>query len=262
MNFIAILFSLAVGIFILIGTVISIKYGHNSKFTDISICIAFGVIIGLVIFELLPETYEVLNGQLGSIRSILAIIILILIGITILKILDLFVPHHEHEVHHTHKHNVSTCHNIHLHHIGIISSVALIIHNVIEGMSLYLVTSSNINLGFLLFIGIGLHNLPMGLVIGTTLIASNYSNKKTLKLSLIVSLSTFIGGISMFILEGVSELLEGILLGLTLGMLIYISLFELLHQIYHMKDRKSVSIGIGIGVIILAISVIIGKVMH
>ena len=261
MNFISLLLTLLVGLFILLGSFIGLNYKDNKKITDFSISIAFGVMISLILFEILPETFEILNEEIGTFRGIAVIIILILIGIVSLKILDLFVPHHDHEAHHHHKHSNENCHNEHLYHIGIVSSIAVIFHNLIEGMSLYLVSSSNFTSGILLFIGVGLHNIPMGLVIASTL-SGAYNKNKVLKISLIVSLSTFLGGIIMFILGGVSELTEGILLGLTLGMLIYISIFELAHQIYHMKNKKMAIIGTIIGVLLLVISVILENIIH
>lgn len=258
MNFVALLLTLLVGLFILLGSFIGLNYKDNKRFTDFSISVAFGVIISLILFELLPETFEVLNGEIGVVRTIFVIIILSLIGITLLKLLDLFVPHHEHEVHHKHQHSSDKCHNDHLYHIGIMSSIGMIAHNIIEGMSLYLVSSTSLISGILLCIGIGLHNIPMGLVISSTLTSSNFSKNKVLKISLIVSIATFIGGILMFMIGGVNELVEGILLGLTLGMLIYISIFELFHQIYHMKNKKITITGIIIGIILLVISILLG----
>ena len=238
MNLVALLLTLLVGLFILVGSFMGLNYKNNNKFTDFSISIAFGVIISLILFEILPETYEILNGEIGITRTIFVIIILSLMGTTLLKLLDLFVPHHEHDAHHKHQHSTDKCHNEHLSHIGIMSAIGVIAHNLIEGMSLYLVSSTSLLSGVLLCIGIGLHNIPMGLVISSTLTTSNYTKQKILKLSLIVSLSTFIGGLLMFIMGGVSKLTEGIFLGLTLGMLIYISIFELLHQIYHINFGK------------------------
>ena len=258
MNFVALLLTLLVGLFILLGSFIGLNYKDNKRFTDFSISVAFGVIISLILFELLPETFEVLNGEIGVVRTIFVIIILSLIGITLLKLLDLFVPHHEHEVHHKHQHSSDKCHNDHLYHIGIMSSIGMIAHNIIEGMSLYLVSSTSLISGILLCIGIGLHNIPMGLVISSTLTSSNFSKNKVLKISLIVSIATFIGGILMFMIGGVSELIEGILLGLTLGMLIYISIFELFHQVYHMKNKKITITGIVIGVVLLVIRILLG----
>ena len=253
------LLTLLVGLFILLGSLCTIKF-NNKKFTDFSISLAFGVIISLIVFELLPEVYEVLNSELSIFRTILCIIILILIGIYLLKIIDSFIPHHEHEEHHHHKHEDETCHNDHLKHIGIVSASAVIIHNIIEGMSLYLVTKTSITSGLLMCVGIGLHNIPMGMVISSTL--SNYTKKDIIKISLIVSLSTFVGGLIMFLVGGVPQIIEGIFLGITLGMLIYISLFELLHQIYHMKNKKMSIIGIILGIIILIASMSIGHIVH
>ena len=258
MNFVALLLTLLVGLFILLGSFIGLNYKDNKRFTDFSISVAFGVIISLILFELLPETFEVLNGEIGVVRTIFVIIILSLIGITLLKLLDLFVPHHEHEVHHKHQHSSDKCHNDHLYHIGIMSSIGMIAHNIIEGMSLYLVSSTSLISGILLCIGIGLHNIPMGLVISSTLTSSNFSKNKVIKISLIVSIATFIGGILMFMIGGVNELVEGILLGLTLGMLIYISIFELFHQIYHMKNKKITITGIVVGIVLLVISILLG----
>lgn len=257
MKYIGLALTLLVGLFILLGNVFASKFKDNKRFTDFSISLAFGVIIALIVLEILPETYEILIGELSLFRVIICIIILVLIGIFLLKILDSFIPHHEHEAHHNHKHKNEDCHNNHLNHIGLISASAVIIHNVIEGMSLYLVSSNDIMSGLLMCIGIGLHNIPMGLVIATTLYSSNYSKKQTLLVTLIVSLSTFVGGLIMFLLGGVPILIEGILLGITLGMLIYIAIFELFHQIYHMKNKKICNIGISFGIILLVITLII-----
>lgn len=262
MNFISLLLTLFVGIFILIGSLCGINYKSNKKLTDFSISMAFGVIIFLIIFSLVPETFEVLHEEVDATRTILAMILLTLIGIIILKVLDLFIPHHDHESHHNHEHKNNKCHNEHLHHIGIVSSVAIIIHNIIEGMSLYLVSSKSLLSGLLLCLGIGLHNIPMGLVIATTLIAANYTKEQTLKLSLIVSISTFIGGIIMFMIGGVNSMVEGVLLGLTIGMLIYILIFELYEQIQNMKDKRIVRIGITMGSILIILSIIIEHIVE
>ncbi len=258
MKFIGLILTLVVGLFILLGNMFASKFKENKRFTDFSISLAFGVIITLILFEVLPEAYEILNSELGIVRAIICIVILVLIGIFLLKILDSFIPHHEHEAHHSHDHKNDKCHDEHLNHIGLISASAVIVHNIIEGMSLYLVASKTLLSGLFMCLGIGLHNIPMGLVIASTLYASNYSKKDTFKIYIAVSLSTFIGGIIMFLVGGVPHLIEGILLGITLGMLIYIAIFELFHQIYHMKYKKICNIGISFGIILFIIAMLVG----
>ena len=154
MNILALLFTLLAGLFIFTGYVYGLKFKNNNKLTDFSISMAFGVLVSLIILELIPESYEILNEKLGNIRTIFLIIVLMLIGIIILKIIDLFIPHHEHEFHHNHNHNSVKCHNEHLNHIAFISMLGIILHNIIEGASLYLVSKTNLTSGLLLCIGI------------------------------------------------------------------------------------------------------------
>ena len=146
----SLMFTLFVGLFIVIGSLLGVYSRDNKRVTDMSVSIAFGVIIGLIVLEILPETYEILSGELGVFRGVLSIIILIILGIILLKMLDMFVPCHEHEEHHEHEHLNDDCHNDHLHHIGIVSSVAIVIHNLIEGAGLYLVAKGDLTSGLLL----------------------------------------------------------------------------------------------------------------
>ncbi len=254
----SLMFTLFVGLFIVIGSLLGVYSRDNKRVTDMSVSIAFGVIVGLIVLEILPETYEILSKELGVFRGVLSIIILIILGVILLKMLDMFVPCHEHEEHHDHEHINDDCHNNHLHHIGIVSSVAIVIHNLIEGAGLYLVAKGDLTSGLLLCFGVGLHNIPMGLVITTTLISSDVKKQTTFLIIAGVTISTFVGGLIMSILGGVSELTEGLLLGLTLGMLVYISVFELSHQIYHMENKTLSRMCIMFGLAILISSVLIG----
>ena len=257
MSSMGLLFTLLVGLFIVIGSILGIYSKENQRVTDMSVSIAFGVILGLIVLEILPDTYDILKGELGVFRAVTSIIILIALGIVILKTLDMFVPCHEHEIHHDHEHINDDCHNDHLHHIGIVSSVAIIMHNLIEGTGIYLITKGDIPSGLLLCFGVGLHNIPLGLVITTTLLSSDIKKHITFIIILVVTLSTFVGGLIMGLLGGVSELTEGLLLGLTLGMLIYITIFELAPQIYHMENKTLSRMCIMFGLSILISSVLI-----
>lgn len=253
MNIIALLLTVLVGLFILIGTIFGIKFRNNKKITDFSISVAFGVIITLIAVELIPEILNSSINYLGKGRGFIISAVLAFLGFIILQQLDLFIPHHEEENHH-HKH---VCYNEHLKHIGIITSVTLILHNIIEGMGLYVTSMTDIKMGLILCIGIGLHNLPMGLIIASTFI-NEYKKKKIIIISLIVSLSTTLGGLFIHFSHINNELVMSLLLSVTLGMLIYIAFCELLNQVLNIDDKKTTLIGIISGIIILLISVIFG----
>ncbi len=79
--------------------------------------------------------------------------------------------------------------------------------------------------------------------------------KKFLFILILVTLSTFMGGVaSMFLNSFINDTLLGVLLSLTLGMIIYIVLFELLHEIIHSKNKKVSCGGILTGILIFLLS--------
>lgn len=235
------------GLFVLLGTLIVFIIKDNHRIVDFSISIAFGVMIMLIGMELVPEAYELISNHFQFPYHLLLMIGSILLGILILKILDLFIPDHEIE---SHSKKSETDNFLH---IGIVSSVALILHNIIEGMAIYSTVSAS-EIGFLIMIGVGLHNIPLGMIITSTLYDFNKSKKKTFAILFLISLSTLLGGIIMvFLSPFISEVMLGILLCLTLGMLIYIAIFELLSEMLHSKKKSSI-VGIILGIAIFLIS--------
>lgn len=241
------LITLVLGLFIIIGAVITFVSKNNKKFVDFSISLAFSVMIMLMFVDLIPEVKEIFVEEFGNLKGILFALIGIIIGVLLLKILDRFIPDHEgHE-------------KEELKHIGVISSIVLILHNVIEGMAVYTAVNSSLEGGLLMCLGIGLHNIPLGMVITSTLYKANNNKIKTWIIISLLSLSTFLGGVIMMLLSGVlvNELILGILLSVTLGMLIYISIFELLPRIIEMKNKKIASIGVIIGIILILITLFI-----
>ncbi len=241
----ALLITFILGIFILIGVLV-IKLSNNSKTVEqLSISIALGTMLSLVLLELLPEVLETFKSK----KYI--IIISILLGILILKILDKFIPEHDHEFGFSHD-----CSKDNLIHIGVVSSVAIILHNIIEGMAVYSMTIESLKLGLIVSLGVGLHNIPMGMVIYSTL--KNENTKKRVIILLFTVFSTLIGGLLMMLISPLlSETIIGILICITLGMLIYIIIFELIPHLFHCKNKLLSIFGIFIGFIILVISILI-----
>ena len=144
-------------------------------------------------------------------------------------------------------------------HIGIITSLALVLHNIIEGSAVYSTFLTDNNLGVAVALGVGFHNIPLGMVIAATFYQSNENIWKTLSIIGLVSLSTFLGGLLMFFLNlnSISPLLLGTLLSLTLGMLLFIAISELLPRIKKSTDKKVSYVGLIIGIVLLLLSQLI-----
>lgn len=239
--------TLLLGIFIIIGALIAFLIKRKERVVDFSLGLAFSIIIMLIITDLLPEVIE----HLG-LKHIYLFIIFVVVGFGILKLLDHFIPDHDDDG------RMSTANEKkeNLIHIGVITSLALILHNIIEGMAVYSTVITDTNLGLAITMGIGFHNIPLGMVIAGTFYQSNENINKTILSIVAVSLSTFAGGLILFFLDitAISPIILGILLSITLGMLLYISVCELFPRIKATKSKKATLTGIVIGVIIQLIA--------
>ena len=241
--------TLILGMFILIGCIISFISDRHEKYVDFSISLAFGVMLTLLLLDLLPEAALVLN-----IKNIYLFVIFILLGYLILYVLDNLIP--DHDASKMTKKEIGN----NLIHIGILSSIALVIHNIIEGMAIYSIGFININTAINSMIGVGAHNIPLGMIIATTLYQSNRSKPKTLFIILLLAISTFIGGLIMYFLNTsvINDITVGILISLTIGMFAYILLNELYPKIKSKHNRKIKVIGIIVGILIIVLSSFIG----
>lgn len=238
----AIIITILSGVAFFIGYLITLFVKDEKKLVTFAVGFSFSVLLGLIVLDILPECLEHLDNKWIMILCMLG-------GIGLLKILDLFVPEHNHEGHGK-KHLES-----HLEHIGLVSTIALFLHNIIEGTALYTTSLSDIKMGLLMLLGVSFHNIPLGIQV-----SSMVRNKKE-KLLLIttLALSSIVGILIIKVFNiHISELVNGILLSITFGMLIYITVFELLCEVKeHIKD-KPLLLGLIIGILFIVIGFFIG----
>ena len=238
----ALIITLILGLFFIIG-VLAVKLSKNSELIEHwSVAVAFGAMLGIGLLDIFPEIMEIVDPSKWYLPVIGAFV-----GFGLLVLLDHFIPEHEDE-------HEDTYSGENLVHIGMIASVAIVIHNIIEGMAVYSMAAQTVREGLMLMIGIGLHNIPMGMFIYSTL-RHKTGWKKNVFLTMSV-LSTFVGGLVMMCLEPfITAEFDGVLYGVALGMIAYIVILELWPYIRKNKNRcTSVVCGI-IGLAVVLISV-------
>lgn len=210
----------------------------------ISVSLAFVVLLNLIFLDIIPDIFVFLISSFNYKNLIFSLLIIIL-GLLGLLYLDKFIPTHHHD-HREVKDNLKE-HNKHLEHISKISFLALIIHNILECMVLYLLAKESLAKGFLMTLAICLHNIPLGLQIGTGIKENKYTYL------FLLTLSGLVGGILCLVLGSLPTLFEHYLLCFTFGMLLYLLLFELTPEIYHNLKNKYSLYGIIMGVIVIII---------
>ena len=239
--------TLVLGLCIVLGIIAVFISKNNEKIKLFTIGTAFSVIVLLAVLEIIPEAYSIASEHFGVFGSVMHTAVCAAAGTAVLKLLDVFMPGHAHGDSENYAH------------IGIMSSVAIIIHNIVEGASVYAVFSSSRYLGIMLCVSIGLHNIPMGMMIASSLYSERNKKAKLIPMFFALSFSTFLGGlaVSLSSISFSETLLAGTLLSVSAGMLAYIALFELLHEIHaHIKNRQTVC-GLAAGIILFLCGIFI-----
>ena len=130
--------------------------------------------------------------------------------------------------------------NTSLYKVGIISMLAIILHNIPEGVITFLAGSTDIKLGLILAFTIAIHNIPDGISISIPIYYSTNSYKKALLYSLVSALSEPFGAFVAFIFlkDIINNTILGIMLSLVAGIMIEISITNLIPTAYKYYNKK------------------------
>jgi len=220
-TFLSFLLTLLAGFSTMIGTlVIFIKKENHNKIILASLSFAAGVMITVSITELLPESLLLLKNELSDISTIGICFLSVLLGIVLSMIINYYLPDKP----------FKETNNKSLFKVGIISMIAIILHNIPEGIATFVATNNDVSLGVSLAIAIAMHNIPEGISVSVPIYYSTSSKKKAIIYTLVSALSEPFGAFLAFIfLKNImNDLILGILFSLIAGIMIQISISELL----------------------------------
>lgn len=175
------------------STIIGGLFKFSKKNEKKIIILSAFIMIYLSIFELIPSSYNLLKISFYLKGNILIILTSLNIGLIFSKYIS-----------------KKTKNNI-----GLLAMIALIVHNILEGIITFTTISYDLTLGFKLFLGIFIHNIPEGIILSTT-------NKKGL---VITGFSELLGALIsyLFLTEFMNSMVIGILYSIVSGIMLYLS---------------------------------------
>ena len=114
--------------------------------------------------------------------------------------------------------------------MGMFSALAIAIHNFPEGLATFMGAMTNPALGISIAVAIAIHNIPEGIAVSVPIYYATGSRRKSFWLSLLSGLAEPVGAIvGYFILRSIfNESTFGVIFAGVAGIMIYISLDELL----------------------------------
>lgn len=242
MNYYPFLISLISGLSTLIGYLfIYIKKDQN-KIIKSSLALASGVMICISITELIPESINILSKYHKNLYIIE--ILSIIVGMILPIILNKIVKEKKG-----------------LYRIGLLSAIAIIMHNIPEGIITYLSSINNKKIATNIAFAIAMHNIPEGITIAVPTYFGTKNKYKTFKIVLISALSEPLGAIlaHIFLKNLITDKIMGIIFLLVAGIMSYMSVIELLPKALKYKEKKKTIVFFIIGIIVMYISVKITK---
>ncbi len=211
----------------------------NENIIIASLAFASGVMFTVSITDLIPESYNLLINIFPKFPAIIYMLIFVVSGIIFSMFIDKYIP---------------TDNN--LYRVGVFAMLAIIIHNIPEGIATFMATNTNIILGISLTIAIALHNIPEGISISIPIYYATNSKFKAIFYTFISAISEPFGALLtyLFLSNYINDRIMGFLFGIIAGIMIHISMYELLPTSKNYNKLKLTYLFFILGVLLMLIN--------
>ena len=211
-----------------------------------------GVMIYISFMELLPKGLESGGEAMG--------ITAFFIGITFIGMIDLFLPEAKNPHHYKDYSDIKEMlGDQSLKRTGLLTALAIGIHNFPEGLATFGAAYSDAKLGIMIAIAIAIHNIPEGISVSIPIFYATGNRNKAFIYSFLSGVSEPVGALIgyLILLPFLSQGLIAFLLSFIAGIMVYISLDEILPTAHRYGHGHTVIIGLVMGMFIMALSLLI-----
>ena len=245
--FLAILLSLIAGLSTAVGGLIAILLRKPGvKTLSFVMGLSAGVMLFISFAELLQEGIEAYGILIGS--------LFFFVGMGIMFVIDLAISHKYHvnetyfEEQCDYKDRVGKA--------SIFVFLGIFIHNFPEGIATLVGTLQNVEIGVILAIAIALHNIPEGIAVAVPACAVDEDKKKGFLLAFLSGMSEPLGAIvfGLIFLPFLTPEVLAALLAMVGGIMVYVSVDELLPVSHCFGNENLSMIGLVSGMFVMALS--------
>jgi zinc transporter, ZIP family len=235
----------------------------NTKFLSVSLGFSAGVMIYVSFVEILPKSMEIMANDAGLKPGNFLAVVGFFTGMLVIAIIDKLVPSFEnpHEIRMVEDmdNNVDELKRRKLYRMGMMSAVAIAIHNFPEGLATFIVALDDIKLGLPIAIAIAIHNIPEGIAVSVPIYYATGSRKKAFNHSFLSGLAEPLGALVGFLIlmPFMSDILFGFIFASVAGIMVFISIDELLPAAREYGQPHLSLYGLIAGMIVMAMSLIL-----
>jgi len=238
----------------------------NTKLLTVSLGFSAGVMIYVSFVEILSKSRAILVAELGAQTGIYYSTAAFFAGILVIMLIDKLVPSVENP------HEIRTLESIgkieqgdfdlkqqRLKKMGIMSAIAIAIHNFPEGLATFVAALQDPALGLSISVAIAIHNIPEGIAVSIPLFYALGNRKKAFILSFLSGLAEPVGAIVGYLLlmPFLNDVVFGLLFAFVAGIMVFISLDELLPAAEEFGEHHLAIYGLISGMVLMAVSLLL-----
>jgi ZIP family zinc transporter len=263
----------------------------NTRFLSVVLGFSAGVMIYVSMTEIFTESRALLTSSLGEIGGSWVTVAGFFGGMLIIALIDKFVPaaDNPHEMrmvelmsddnqsepaqstngkrrlrnrwraNHEMQPSGGVPHKGKLMRLGLFTAFAIAIHNFPEGIATFVAALKDPSLGITIAVAIAIHNIPEGIAVSVPVYYASGDRKKAFKWSLLSGLAEPLGALVGFLIlmPIMNDIIFGILFACVAGIMVFISLDEILPTAREYGEPHLSIYGMVAGMAVMAVSLLL-----
>lgn len=237
------------------GAFVFLAKTNDRRLLCVSLGLSAGVMIYVSLVEILHESAAMLSEVYGDKTGMLYAMLSFFGGILLIAVIDKLIPCEENP------HEMSCqvrpgAEDSRLKRTGLLTALTIAIHNFPEGMASFVSATQSMRLAIPIIVAIAIHNIPEGISIAMPIFYATGSRRIAMRYSLLAGLAEPLGALATYLvlLPFMSPVLQGVLFGVVAGIMVFISLDELLPSAQLYGEHHLSMYGLVLGMAVMALS--------
>jgi ZIP family zinc transporter len=232
----------------------------NRTFLSTALGFSAGVMIYVSFIEIFAKAKDTLVEIHGATTGAWLTTIAFFGGVLFIALIDRMLPSYEnpHEAHSVEEMSKPATRDTRLMRMGIFTALAIAIHNFPEGLATFYSALSDPAIGIAIAVAIALHNIPEGISVAVPVFYATGSKKKAFWLSFLSGVSEPVGAVAgyMVLRTFFTKNTFGLLFAAVAGIMVFISLDELLPTAREYGQGHVAIYGLISGMAVMALSLL------
>ncbi|MBN1542541.1 zinc transporter ZupT [candidate division KSB1 bacterium] len=245
-----------------IGSVMAFfSKSFNPKFLAGSLGFSAGVMIYVSLVEIFVKAKDSLVVVYGAKPGYWATVIAFFVGMGVIALIDKIVPSFEnpHELKNIDPDAIDNDKKNRLMRMGVFSALAIAIHNFPEGLATFIGALQDPAMGISIAVAVAIHNIPEGIAVSVPIYYATGSKKRAFLYSFLSGFAEPVGAVvGFFVLQHfITDATFGLVFASVAGIMVYISLDELLPTAEEYGEHHIAIAGLIAGMMIMAMSLVL-----